>query len=158
MLGKFTGLLNLIFTPITILQPPLAIAILALITTVSIVGINRLTIKREIIRNLKKQMVEIKENLTKAQKEGDKFAIEKYITELVKLNKEFMKYSLKGMFVALLIATLFLPWIKTTYSGAVALLPFSIPGIGSKLDAIYWYALVSLTVGWIMTKIFGGSV
>jgi uncharacterized membrane protein (DUF106 family) len=38
---------------------------------------------------------------------------------------------------------------------AVAELPFNVPMVGSSVDWIFWYILVSFTIGWVVRKVFG---
>lgn len=156
MFEQITGLVNLIFSPITVFPAHIAITIFAVIITVLILGLNRIITKKELMNELKEKMEEIRENLTKAQKEGNKAEVEKYITELMRMNTKFMKHSLKSMMVAIIVAFIFLPWVNYRYSGMVVSLPFSIPFVGSGLSGIYWYVLVAVAISWVINKLLGG--
>jgi uncharacterized membrane protein (DUF106 family) len=154
VLEQITGMVDLVLSPIAVFQPHVTILIIALIVTFVVTGLSRLITKKSVLQEIKNRIEEIRENLTKAQKEGNTENANKFLNEMMKANNEYMKHSFKTMIVSLVIAGLFLPWLGYKYSGlAVANLPFSIPFIGSNLNWIYWYILVSLTIGWIVNKL-----
>jgi len=107
---------------------------------------------------LKRNMEEIKENLTEAQKEGNKENVNKFLSELMKVNNQYLRHSFKTLIISLLIVSLFLPWLAQKYQGlTVATLPFNLPFIGSGLNWLYWYIFVSLAVGWLIRKLLGAE-
>ena len=75
----------------------------------------------------------------------------------------FFKLGNRGLFwcliVSMIVIAIFLPWVQSKYEGfaAVASLPFNLPFVGSSLNWLYWYILVSLTIGWIVNKLFGAT-
>lgn len=157
VLEQITGMVNLALAPLTVFPPTVAVLILSIFLTLLIFGLNRIVINKELLRELKGKIEYIKENLTQAQKEGDKEKIDKFLNEMMKTNSEYMRHSFKTIIISLVILMTFLPWLQFKYKGlAVASLPFSLPIIGSSLTAIYWYIFVSLAVGWIINKLFGG--
>lgn len=154
MLEQITGMFDFVLSPIAAFPPHLAILITSFLVTAMIIGINRLFTKRSVIQEIKNRIEEIRENLTRAQKEGNTENINKFLNEMIKANNEYMKYTFKTLIISIVIATLFLPWLSYKYSGlTVATLPFSVPLIGSELNWIYWYILASLTIGWILNKL-----
>lgn len=156
---QITGALDLVFLPITVLPSHVAIFIISVAITSIILVLSRVVINRNVVLEIKKRMEEIRENLTKAQKEGRKEDVNKFLNDLMKTNNDYMKQTFKTMIVSLIIISLFLPWFANHYaSSQVAKLPFTLPIIGSKMTWIYWYALVSLMAGWVARKIFGSEV
>ena len=160
MFEQITGLvvktLDTVFAPIAIFQPIISLLIFSTMITIIIIFLNRLTVNRKLVRELKDKMEEIRENLTRAQKEGNREDVNKFLNELMKINGQYMKYTMRTLIVSMAVIMLFLPWLNFKYGGtAVAILPFSVPILGSSLTWIFWYALVSLTVGWIIKKLLG---
>jgi uncharacterized membrane protein (DUF106 family) len=101
-------------------------------------------------------MQEIRENLNNAQKMGDKENTNKYLAEMMSMNNTYMKQTFKAMIVSLVVLGLFLPWLRYRYEGmAVAALPFALPFIGSSLSWLYWYILVSFSIGWVLGRFLG---
>jgi len=156
VLEELTGMMNLIMSPITAFPPYIALFIFSLVITLLILGLNRIFTRKSALKEIKIKMQELRENLTKAQKEGNKENTEKYMSEMLKANNQMMKVSFKSMIISFVIIAIFLPWVSSKYSGAtVAYLPFEIPFVGSGLSWVYWYFLVSMTIGWITNKLFG---
>jgi uncharacterized membrane protein (DUF106 family) len=118
--------------------------------------LNRLLTNTKAVKELKDKMQEIREQLTAAQKIGDKENTNKFLNEMMNMNNEFMKHSYKSMLVSLVVIAIFLPWMTSKYGGmTVAALPFDVPFIGSSLNWVLWYVLVSFTIGWVVRKLFG---
>ena len=154
--GLMVGALDSLFFPLAVFQPVISLLIFSVIITVLIIVLNRFSVNRTLVKEIKDKMQQIRENLTQAQKQGNKEDTNKYLSELMKTNGEYMRQSIKTMIVSMVVILLFLPWLNYKYaSTAVATLPFSIPVIGSSLTWIFWYALVSFTVGWVIKKLLG---
>lgn len=99
-------------------------------------------------------MEDIRESLTQAQKDGNKEEVSKFLAEMMKMNSQYMKQTFKALIISMIVLALFLPWLTHTYGGSVvAALPFSLPLIGSNLTWIYWYILVSVSIGWVVRKL-----
>lgn len=151
--------LDLVLTPITIFPMYISVLLVAALITVLIMGLNRLFINRTVIKEIKKRMEEIREQLTQAQKIGDKENTSKFLNELMKTNSQYMKHTFKTLIISLIVISLFLPWLSFKYEGlAVAQLPFALPIIGTSLTWLYWYILVSLSVGWLLRKLLGSEI
>jgi uncharacterized membrane protein (DUF106 family) len=72
------------------------------------------------------------------------------------INSAYMKHMYKTLMVSIVALIIFFPWIRMKYGGmAVASLPFNAPFVGSSLDWLFWYLLVSFTIGWVTRKVFG---
>lgn len=147
---------DFIFAPITAMSPIASLFIISVALTAIILAINRALVDKDIVKHLKDRMEEIREELTKAQKSGDNEAANKALNELLGVNSAYMKQTFKVLIASLVIITIFLPWLRYEYSGAVvATLPFNLPMVGTKLNWILWYVLVSFTIGWIVRKLLG---
>ena len=158
MLEQLYPIFDAVFSPITTFPYYVSVLIISVILTLTVLGINRLLINKNIAKEIKTKMEEIKENLNKAQKLGDKENANKLVNEMMKTNNEYMKHSFKALIVSMLVISLILPWVGQKYKGlAVATLPFNLPFIGHSLEWLWWYVLVSITLGWIANKLFGVS-
>lgn len=156
MLEQITGFANLVFSPLNTFPPYLAVFIFSIVITVLLLGLNRVLTNKKLMNELKVKMEEIKENLTKAQKAGNEQEANRLLNDMMTTNSQYMKQTYKSLIVSFVIAIIFLPWLTSNYSGAVVTLPFSIPIVGSSLNGLYWYIFVSLVVGWVINKTFGG--
>ena len=156
MVDPIYAMVDAIFAPLAAFPTYVSIIIVAASLTGVILILNRLLIKQNIVKEIRTKMEEIKENLNRAQKEGNKEIVDNLIKEMMKTNNEYMKHTFKAMIVSMAVALLVLPWVSQKYHGlAVATLPFSMPLVGTVLDGIGWYILVSLTLGWIFNKLSG---
>lgn len=154
MLEPLIAVFDVIFSPLAILRPHISLLIVSAILTLVVIILNKLTIKKDLVRDMKKRMEEIRESLTKAQKDGNREEANKFLSEMMKANSQYMRQTFKTLIVSTVVLALFLPWLTHKYGGsAVATLPFSLPFIGSNLSWIYWYILVSLTIGWVVRKL-----
>ena len=72
-----TSALDTVFSPLLIFQSHIAILIISVILTVAITLANRILVNRDLVREIKRRIELIKENLTQAQKEGNKEKLSK---------------------------------------------------------------------------------
>ena len=143
------------FSPILIFSPMFSLLIVSGVITILVLVIQRIFINKNMVKQIKQNMEEIREKLTTAQKAGNNEEAKKFLGELMKTNSDYMKHSFKALIVSLVVISLFLPWLKYRFEGVpVASLPFSLPFIGASLDWLLWYILVSVTVGWVIKKLF----
>lgn len=161
MFDKITGFMvstvNIAFGPIAAtFSPAIAIFVISAFITLLVIGLNRVFTDRRVIAELRDRMEDIRENLTKAQKSGNKDEIAEFLDEMMSLNTKYMKHTYKVLFISLVVLAIFLPWVRQNYSGmAIAELPFEVPVVGSSINWILWYILVSFTIGWVVRKVFG---
>ncbi len=153
---QLTFALDIVLSPITALPTPIAILIISAGITGLLLVLSKLLVNKNMVKEIRAKMEETRENLTKAQKEGNKENVQKFLDELMKTNNQYMKQTFKTMIISLIVVSIFLPWLGYKYQGlTVAVLPFSLPFIGSQLPWLYWYFLVSLMVGWTARKLVG---
>ncbi|MHA1743660.1 MAG: EMC3/TMCO1 family protein [Candidatus Heimdallarchaeota archaeon] len=160
MFQQITGMMitafDVVFSPLQVFSPHISLLIVSAILTLIVLCVNKFSVNREVAEQIKNRMREIRESLTKAQKAGDTEEINKFLGEMMKINNQYMRIMLKSMVVSIIILAMFLPWLKYRYGGmAVVNLPFSMPVIGSSLNWILWYVLVSFTIGWVAKKLLG---
>jgi uncharacterized membrane protein (DUF106 family) len=109
-----------------------------------------------LIEEVKNKMEEIRENLTQAQKVGNAEEINKFLKEMMKTNSQYMRQMLKAMIISIVVLAMFLPWLNYKYGGvAIVKLPFTLPILGSSLNWVWWYVLVSFAMGWVIKKLLG---
>jgi len=156
MFEKITGMMTVALSPLFTLDPLIAVFIFSVFLTGIITLINRFAVNRKLMKEIKTKMTEIRENLTKAQKEGNKEDTNKFLNEYMQTNSQMMKQNFKSLAISIVLVFLFLPVLSSHYKGVVvATLPFSLPKIGSSMGWLLWYFLVSLTISWVMKKIVG---
>jgi len=156
--GMLVSTLDFVFLPLAVLNPAISLFIISAFITLLTTFINKLLTDTKLVSELKESMDDIREKLTDAQKSGNKDEVSKFLDEMMSLNSKYMKHAYKTLIVSLILIAIFLPWVKQTYGGmAVANLPFNVPLVGSNLNWIFWYILVSFTIGWVVRKVFGFS-
>ena len=149
MLEKITGLISLVFSPLTVFHPCVAIFILALITSLFVSIISRALVKKEEVNNLKKRMEELIRKMEAAEKSKNKEESEKVMKEMLEVNKEYFKNTIKSLFVGILVAIVVFFWVSKTYPGTVVEVP-----VGKlQVSGIYWYIFVSFIISLVINKI-----
>jgi len=143
-----------VFAPLLIFSPIVSLLAISTFLTVIILIINRIFLNTKVMKEIKDKMEEIREQLTAAQKSGNADDIKRFLDEMMKTNSEYMKHSFKALIISIIIISLFLPWIRHRYEGIpVANLPFAVPFLGTSLDWLWWYIIVSLMIGWVIKKL-----
>ncbi|HKZ45344.1 MAG TPA: EMC3/TMCO1 family protein [archaeon] len=154
MLEPLIVFFDMVFSPLAALKPHISLLIVSAILTVIVLVLNKLLTNKNMMKELKLKIDELKENLTRAQKEGNADETSKFLSEMMSANNQYLKQNFKAMIVSLVVIAIFLPWLGYKYGGAsVAALPFSLPLIGSSLSWTYWYILVSFAIGWVIRKL-----
>ena len=156
ILGPIIAAMDFILEPLKAFQPHVAITILSLVLTSIVLILGRIVTNKKIMSEIKAKTEDLRVKLAEAQKAGNKEITNQLLNEMMKANSQYMQHSFKMLIVSLIVVAVFLPWAGHTYaSKAVAILPFSLPIIGSSLTWVYWYFLTSFAAGWIIRKLFG---
>lgn len=154
--GMLVNVVDTAFSPLAIFNPAISLFIVSTFITVLVIVLSKFATNRKAMKEIKDKLQDIREQLTAAQKSGDNESASKFLSEMMSVNNEYMKHMYKGLFVSLIVITIFLPWVRYSYgTGAVASLPFNVPMLGSELNWVLWYILVSFTMGWVIRKLFG---
>jgi uncharacterized membrane protein (DUF106 family) len=108
-------------------------------------------------KEVKDRMQSIRANMLEAQKKGDTTQANAHLSEMMKVNSEYMKHSFKPMIISLFLVLLILPVLRTSYEGKiVATIPSILPAVGGmQLTWYWWYFISTLVVGIIIKKITG---
>lgn len=156
LLNPLAVFVDPVFSPLLGLKPHIGLFVFALILTTIIYGINKLMINKKVSKEIKDKLATVKENLTKAQKDGRKDDINKFLSEYMAINNQYLKQTFKVMIVTFIVVIVLFPWANTKFSGVtVAQLPFPLPIIGTGMGWIAWYILVSITGSWLLRKFIG---
>jgi uncharacterized membrane protein (DUF106 family) len=154
--GAMIAVFDVMLSPLNFLSPHISLLIISLVLTLIVIAINRLCVNKKLIEEIKRRIEEIRENLTQAQKAGNMEEVNKFLNEMMKANSQYMRQMLKAIVISIAVLVLFLPWLNYKYSGmAVVNLPFQLPFVGSSLNWVYWYVLVSFVMGWVIKKLLG---
>jgi uncharacterized membrane protein (DUF106 family) len=108
-------------------------------------------------KEVKERMQSVRSDMLEAQKKGDTKQMNVHLSELMKINSEYMKFSLKPMIISLFLVLLILPVLRGSYEGKiVATIPGMLPLVGGiQLSWYWWYFISTLIVGIILKKITG---
>jgi len=156
MLEGFVTMVDLLLSPLFIFKPHLVILILAFTLTSFVSILNFFLTDRKVMNEIKEKLTEIKEKITQAQKEGNMEKVNEFLGELMKVNKQYLKMNLKSTLISFGIFLFFVPWFYYKFGKtAVVTLPFSLPVLGSSLNWVVWYFLVSFATAWLVRKLMG---
>lgn len=148
--------LGILFGPLNVFAPIISVMLLSTFLTVLILALTKLFVNTKVMREIKDEMEKIREQLTLAQKQGDKELQDTHLKKMMEVNSKYMQHSFKATIVSIIVLAMFLPYLKFKYEGlVVAKVPFAIPFIGNTLSWLYWYVLVSFMMGWVIRKIVG---
>ena len=147
---------DILLSPISGLKPHLVVLIVAISTTILYAFVRRMLFGRKKMSELKERIAKIREKINLAQKIEDEKEMERWLKELLKMNREYFKVFGVSIVFSLLLFIFFLPWFSAKFgSRAVAVLPINIYPLGNSLNWVIWYILVSLMTAWIMEKLLG---
>ncbi|MEM5834405.1 MAG: EMC3/TMCO1 family protein [Candidatus Aenigmatarchaeota archaeon] len=138
-------------------KPHILLLMISSAITLFLLLLNRILVKKDVLKEIKTRMIEIRENLTKAQALGNTQEVNLYLNELLKVNSEYMRQNLKVLVASMLVLIAVLPFLSNAFSGMTVSIPFEVPFIGSKLNWSIWYILVSFSVGWVAKKLLEGE-
>jgi len=156
--------MNAILSPLLSLHPALTIFIVALVISIVTTFVNKKTMNSEKGKVAKEKLEKankLRDDVLKAQKEGDKKKAEQLSKRVLELqSKYFSEYSslsFKPMLISIFLVILFLPWMKSTYgSQIVATVPAVIPYIGGNgMSWLWWYFICALSLSIVVRKIMG---
>jgi uncharacterized membrane protein (DUF106 family) len=150
-----TGFATL-FSPLNVFPPIISLMLLSSFLTILILVITKFFVNTKVLREIKEEMEKIREQLSAAQKSGDKTLQNEFLSKMMQTNSKYMQHSFKALIISIVVLSLFLPYLKYKYEGVViAQLPLTIPFIGNSLGWLGWYILVSFMIGWVTRKIAG---
>jgi len=148
--------LSVVFSPLNIFPPIISVMLLSTFLTILIIVVTRIFVNTKVLKEIKDEMEKIREQLTLAQKEGDKETADAHLKKMLEINSKYMQHSFKATIVSIVILALFVPYLQFKYEGlTVAKLPFTFPFIGDSLSWLGWYILVSFMAGWVIRKVIG---
>ncbi|MEM5793137.1 MAG: EMC3/TMCO1 family protein [Candidatus Aenigmatarchaeota archaeon] len=142
-------------------NPAISIFFISTIVSIFLTFINKKTMGKTNVKELKDKMNKLKKEMSEAQKKKDTDKLQKKMDEMMELNSKYMKVMMKPMLISLgismLIVILIFPIMKEAYNSKVVLVvPRIIPLIGGKgLTWIWWYVICSIAVGLVLRKIMG---
>jgi len=156
ILMPLNSALATVFSPLNIFPPIISLMVLSTFLTLLIIFMTRIFVNTKVLKEIKEEMEKIREQLTLAQKQGDKETADTHLKKMMEVNSKYMQHSFKATIVSIIVLALFLPYLQFKYTGViVAKLPFAVPFIGNSLTWLYWYVLVSFMAGWVIRKIIG---
>ncbi len=127
--------------------------ILAFITAL----LYRLLINQVDIRKLKEEMKFYQDKIKGAQKGGDKEAVSKLSSEMLKLSSRQFRMSMKPLMVSGVVFLLVIGWIAARYGETIIAAPFAIPFIvvDSQFTWFWWYVIIVMAANIMFRKLLG---
>lgn len=117
--------------------------LLSFITSLITTLIYKFTIDQSKAKSIKANIKILSENAKEKQKSGNKEEVNKILQEIMKLNSEFTRMTLKPMIISMFPALIVLFILRYLYSGKYFYLPFPLPYIGNSCDWLLIYVVIS---------------
>jgi len=157
LIKMISELLNPILSPLLMFSPSLSIFIVGLIIITITNIVNKKALGTEAAKKIKQEMQELREKMLVAQKAGNIEEMNKYLSEIMKTNSRYFKFTLKPLIVSMFLIILIFPWLRATYTGTVvATIPQAFPIIGGyELSWFIWYIICSFSLSIVIRKIIG---
>lgn len=150
-------LLNPILSPLLVFPPVLTIFFVGLIIITITNLVNKKALGTEAAKEIKKKMQELREKMLTAQKAGNTKEMNEYLSEIMKANSKYFKFTLKPLVISMFLIILIFPWLRATFTGSiVAAIPAAFPIIGGyELSWFIWYIICSFSLSLVIRKIIG---
>ncbi len=149
----YYSILSGLFSPVLNLNFAVAELILASIVVFSITMIYKFLIDQNKAKENKIQVNELQKKLKEVK--DNKEETNRISTEMMKLTSQQMRSTMKPMFVVMIVAFLFLPWMSSTFSEEIVSLPFSLPFFGNDFGWLAWYIVISVPLSMVFRKALG---
>src|SRR3989337_3956105 len=107
MLEPLIVFFDMVFSPLAALKPHISLLIVSAILTVIVLVLNKLLTNKNMMKELKLKIDELKENLTRAQKEGNADETSKFLSEMMSANNQYLKQNFKAMIFLLVVIAIF---------------------------------------------------
>lgn len=146
--------LSAMFAPVLGLEPVIGLFILAAFVSLILTLPYKFLVDQKKMREHKEKIKEIQKQMKEVQK-TDPEKSNKLLSEMLALSNRQMMSNFKPMIPGMLLVLLVLPWVAVTFTGSIALLPFSLPFFGNDLGWLMWYFLASLPTTYIFRKMLG---
>ena len=115
----------------------------------------RLAINPEKMKSLKAEVKSYQQKMKQVKQAGNKEEQAKFVSEMMKANQKMMKAQMKPMMASLVVWLLISQWLAVAYASVLATLPFPLPVVGSSLNWIGIYILVTAPFIYIFRKLLG---
>ncbi|TRZ54039.1 DUF106 domain-containing protein [archaeon] len=150
----FESFLSGALAPLLGLNPVVGVFIIAAAVSLLLSLPYRFLVDQKKMREHKEKVKEIQKRIKEAQKTDQKRANE-LMTEMLGLSNKQMMANFKPMIPGMILVILFLPWVAATFTGPVALLPFSLPFFGKDFGWLMWYIVASMPMTYMFRKMLG---
>ncbi|MEM7816506.1 MAG: EMC3/TMCO1 family protein [Candidatus Aenigmatarchaeota archaeon] len=120
------------------------IFLLSFLSSLTTTLIYKFTIDQSKARAIKTNIKILSEKAKEKQKSNEKEEFNKILQEIMKLNSEFTRMTLKPMIISLFPPILILYFLKLLYEGKEFLLPISLPYIGNSSGWLLLYIIFSI--------------
>lgn len=137
-------------------EPMLVITVISVLFPFLSMALDKILVDREKQKFLREEMGKKAKFIEYFQKVGKKKEMDRCLGEYMGINAEFMKNTFKPIVASLAIFLMAYFLLNAKYAGFEVALPVPFPLIGSSVDWIWWYFLISLTIGFVARKFVGG--
>ncbi len=117
--------------------------------------IYRVLTKPSEMQRVKKDMNELRDKVSKAQKAGDTKEASRLMTETLKANQAVFRMNMKPMMASMLLFLLAVGWLAARFEAMSIAAPFYIPFIGASFNWFWWYLIVVLAGNFVFRKLLG---
>lgn len=134
------------------------ILILSFITSLITTLIYKFTIDQSKAKSIKANIKILSEKANEKKKRGELNEFNKILQEIMKLNSEFTRMTIKPTIISLFPAILVLVYLRSIYSGREFYFPISLPYIGNSSNWLLIYIIFSLAFTFFTRKIMNFEI
>ena len=137
------------------INPAINILIIGAIISITMSLVNRKVLSSEKAQDVKKRMQEERSKMLDAQKCGDTKKMNECLSNLMRINSQYMSFMFKPMIISFVIFLVIAPLLREAYTGVVvATVPQSLPFVGGyQLSWFWWYAICTFVISMIAKKL-----
>ena len=137
------------------IHPAINILLIGAIISITMSLVNRKVLSSEKALTVKKKMQEERSKMLEAQKCGDTKKMNECLTNLMRINSQYMGFMMKPMIISFVIFLVVAPMLRGAYTGVVvATVPQSLPFVGGfQLSWFWWYAICTFVISMIAKKL-----
>lgn len=161
VLDIFPNIVDPVFNPLLAFEPVVSLFIFSTILTAIIFFINKILVNQKDVKRIKENLTEVKEKLSKAQKEGNKDDINNLLNEMMTINNQYFKQTFKMLIVSMIVLVILFPWANAKFGDTIVVThPFIsfisiVPLLNLIPNWLVWYILTSVGVSWLLRKFVG---
>lgn len=149
------GPMNALFSPALSMAPVMGLSVISAAMSLFFTACQKVLVDQGKMKRIKEESARMREEMTRAQKSGNPKKMNNVMQRSLALNQEMMSLTMKPLLLSMPVIMIVLPWVRHTFGTVSAVLPFSLPLVGSSVGWIGLYIIASMPATIIFRKALG---